>query len=173
MSKYRVKRHAVVQPEDAAYRLIPLTQNQNAIVDLSDFDWLMKWNWIAHRNHPKKTFYAVRKGQKGEANTVFMQSFIVGSEVDHRNRNGLDNRRGNLRACTDSQNQANRKAFGKGSKFKGVWFEKQSGKWRSQIMVNRRAIRLGRFDEEEKAARAYDAAAREHFGEFAFTNFPD
>ena len=58
MPKLRVKRHAVTQPLDQSYRLIPLTQGQNAIVDVEDFEWLDQWNWCAQWTG--RHFYAVR-----------------------------------------------------------------------------------------------------------------
>ncbi len=92
--------------------------------------------------------------------------------VDHRNHDGLDNRRENLRPCTRKENQRNQKIqHGKASKFKGV-FRDCPDKWTSLITVNGRKIRLGNFALEEDAAKAYDKAAQQHFGEFACLNFP-
>lgn len=94
--------------------------------------------------------------------------------VDHRDGNRLDNRRGNLRVTTDLKNSWNRRktpgAFS--SQYKGVAWHAGHRKWRAQIQPHGQAISLGAFDVEEDAARAYDAAAREHYGEFACVNFP-
>ena len=97
----------------------------------------------------------------------------MGSEVDHINRDKLDNRRSNLRLVTHTQNCVNASLrVTNTSGFKGVNFYR--GKyWRAYIRVNYRHISLGFFPTAEAAARAYDEAAREHFGEFAFLNFPD
>lgn len=94
------------------------------------------------------------------------------SHIDHVNGDRLDARRDNLRVATPAQNQANRKkAEGKTSRYKGV-SRTRRGKWYAQITVNYVAINLGTFACEEEAARAYDAAAVEHFGDFARLNFP-
>ena len=102
----------------------------------------------------------------------FMHRLVMGcrprEEVDHRNGDGLNNRRHNLRSTTHSLNQANRRRVTGKSGFKGVF--QRSGKWRAYITVAGRFISLGSFITAEEAARAYDVAAREHFGEFACTN---
>lgn len=94
-----------------------------------------------------------------------------GREVDHRNLNRLDNRRSNLRMATRQQNSANcsRKSA---SRFRGVTWDKARGKWAAGVKIDYVRHNLGRFDNEEDAARAYDAAARVAFGEFARLNFP-
>lgn len=95
-----------------------------------------------------------------------------GFEVDHINRNGLDNRRANLRTCTKSENAANREKVGgdTSSKYKGVHRRADSGKWMARIKVNGRRRSLGCFYSEEEAALAYNVAATEEFGEFARVN---
>ena len=85
--------------------------------------------------------------------------------IDHKDRNKLNNKFGNLRLCTSSQNQANTVSNG----YKGVSRNKK--KWRARIMFKRKEIRLGNFDNQEDAARAYDIKALELFGEFAKLNF--
>jgi hypothetical protein len=96
-------------------------------------------------------------------------------DVDHRNRDRLDNRRGNLRSATDSQNGANKSksTTRSHSKFKGVTFHRNTGRWQAAIKHHDRCIYLGLFDAEENAARAYDHAALRIFGEFARPNFPE
>jgi hypothetical protein len=107
-----------------------------------------------------------------------MHSFLLGGstrsfQIDHVNGNGLDNRRENLRRCSTSEQARNRpKQLNARSRFKGVWWSKTAEKWQSSIMLSGKSVHLGIFDEEVSAAVAYDRAAREHFGEFARTNFP-
>ena len=98
---------------------------------------------------------------------------MKGMVVDHIDGNGLNNRRSSLRICTHRQNMWNSRPRGKGSKYKGVCWDKSRKRW---IVVVRRGdlhIHLGRFDDEVEAARAYDRKAFELFGEFAYLNFPD
>lgn len=94
-------------------------------------------------------------------------------EVDHINGIRDDNRIANLREATPSQNQANRVAKGGASKFRGVISSTSKvNPWCAQIRLNGRGYHLGQFPTEEDAARAYDGAARLHYGEFARLNFP-
>lgn len=94
-------------------------------------------------------------------------------EVDHKNRNPLDNRRCNLRPATKSNNQRNVVSKRSG-KFKGVFkfALKHKIKWRARICHNGKQISLGLFDSQELAAQAYDSKAKEWHGEFARLNFP-
>jgi hypothetical protein len=96
-----------------------------------------------------------------------------GMETDHINHDGLDNRRVNLRSCTQAENQHNQqpRKKAKSSVFKGVCYSKNGDKWQSYITVNRKIINIGYFLSEIKAALAYDEAARKYYGEFAHTNF--
>lgn len=97
-----------------------------------------------------------------------------GELVDHINHNTLDNRKGNLRNCTHSENHGNEYAApGKTSKYKGVSKHTQTGRFRACIKHQRKYIHLGYFKKEKEAARAYDKAAKEHFGGFAYLNFKE
>jgi hypothetical protein len=93
--------------------------------------------------------------------------------IDHRNHIGLDNRRSNLRKATKAQNNRNRKKkIGSGvSIYKGVAWHKYRKKWYAAIYADGRKIFLGYFDDETKAAKAYDVAAIKYHGEFASLNF--
>jgi hypothetical protein len=93
--------------------------------------------------------------------------------ADHIDGNGLNNTRANLRLCSHSENIRNQRlrvSDVKRSRFKGVTFYPDTGRWKAVIHHNKVRYSLGIFEIEEEAARAYDAAARERFGEFARTN---
>lgn len=95
-----------------------------------------------------------------------------GLEVDYINGDGLDNRRENLRNCTRRQNNRNARPRGGSSRYKGVCWDKHCEKWFAYIRVEWDLKRLRYFALEEEAARAHDAAAVEHLGEFARPNSP-
>src|SRR6267154_392225 len=166
---YKIQRHAVVQPQNPLYKLIPLTRNQNALVDAADYEWLNKWNWIALWDSRACSFYALRRGGISMHRTIL--SCGPDEEGDHKNHDTLDNRRDNFRKCTQQQNKCNkRKARNNTSGFKGVVFRKSSRKWRAYISCNKIRIWLGSFDSAECASKAYDEAAKRLHGQFAFDN---
>lgn len=155
---------------------IPLSQGLVALVDDEDADLVLsagKWSAARRRN----TFYAVRQARRpdGTKYILKMHRFLTGHErTDHRNGDGLDNRRSNLRHATNAENLRNRGATSQNtSGFKGVGLNQRSGRWRASIKIDGRQIHLGMHATPEDAARAYDAAARQHFGEFAWLNFPE
>lgn len=112
--------------------------------------------------------------------SVVMHRVILGEEcegrnVDHRNLDKLDNRRSNLRYASQSQNIANSVKWSTratSSKYKGVSWQKNAGKWAAYVMVARKRRHLGLFEDEMDAALAYDEAAREQWGEYGRFNFP-
>lgn len=109
---------------------------------------------------------------------VLLHRFIVGApdglEVDHKNGDGLDCRRSNLRLATRTQNAANRsKQWGTVSRFKGVYLNRKTGKWQAQIWCEKKQFRGRIVETEEEAARDYDRLAVIHAGEFASLNFPE
>ena len=96
---------------------------------------------------------------------------LNGYQIDHRDINGLNNRKGNLRVATKSQNRANiGLPVNSTSGHKGVTWDAATQKWRARIGVDGSRIHLGLFDFVIEAARAYNAAAIKHFGEFACLN---
>ena len=152
---------------------IPLSRGLIAIVDDNDVEWLSQWTWSASTT---KAPYAVsRLLRDRRSKRISMHRLITnapdGVLVDHINRNILDNRRSNLRLVTPSQNSQNsgRHSDSK-SPYKGVHLNKYGG-WVVEIWIGGKNVYLGTFKAAEDGARAYDAAAREHFGEFAHTNF--
>jgi len=164
-----------------AFRKIPLTQDKYAIVDPERHEELSKYNWFAIRS--ERGYYALRmtKAKRGSGvkqNAVRMHRVILKPPkdriIDHINHNGLDNRMANLRLATMQQNMWNkRKQRGNySSQYKGVNWSKNENKWVSRITCNGKTISLGYFDDEKEAAKAYDAKAKELFGEYAAPNLP-
>lgn len=154
---------------------IPLTQCKFALVDDADFDWLNQWKW--HTLKGGKNFYAQRNVQSGDKRRkVLMHREILPgpARVDHRDRDGLNNQRGNLRAASHRQNIHNqRKREGRTTPFKGVYPRTNGAKeprWESQIRINGCLRYLGLFSDEKDAARAYNNAAVEAYGKFARLN---
>lgn len=155
---------------------IKLTRGKSTIVDDKLFDELNKYKWTTAKC--KDTYYAIRaSSRKPKRKSILMHVQIMGTpkgmETDHVNHNGLDNRIENLRVCSNTQNKHNRLIYSNNkSGYKGVTWFKPVKKWRASIVVNKKQIVLGYFANIEDAARAYDEAAIENFGEFASTNFP-
>jgi hypothetical protein len=147
---------------------IPLTQGLFAAVDDDDFEWLSQWKWSVNRCAGDLVYAARRNGRKHEK----MHRLIMGFpslDVDHKDGNGLNNQRDNLRIGTRSQNAVNRGPDQRNSSgFKGVSLD--HGRWRARIRIGRVLVSLGHYGTAEEAARAYDTAAIEHFGDFAYLN---
>jgi hypothetical protein len=161
-------------------KLIPLTQGYFAKVSDEDFEFLSQWKWCVHIDKTRsKTFYAKRKiWVNGKSVDIRMHRVIMGAakgfEVDHRDRDGLNNQRENLRIATKSQNQWNQRPYKIGSsKYKGVMKDKRIKKkpWIAKITVNNVQIILGSYKEEIEAAKAYDYASFMYHGEFGYRNF--
>ena len=135
-----------------------------ALVNERDWGWLSRHKWYYHKEGQSE--YAQRRSG---CHTVRMHRVILeappGIEVDHRNHNGLDNRRRNLRLATKSQQRANSRST---SRFKGVSWNRWAGEWQARIQVKGKQIHLGYFKRKQDAAHAYRATARQYFGEFAF-----
>lgn len=152
---------------------IRLSQGKVAVVSDHRFEFLNQWKWKAQRND--KGWYAVRQEKvNGKYKTLLMHKEIAnppdGFQVDHKDLDGLNNVDENLRICTQTQNTRNRNKFANNqSGYKGVW--RDGDKYRAAIRVDNKPIHLGMFIDPVDAAHAYDAKARELFGEFARTNF--
>lgn len=160
---------------------IPLTRGHTAIISSVDVDLTqLKWCSVIHPD--SLTVYAQRaikiNGKRGTQviHRVIMERILgrplaKNELVDHEDRNGLNNRRENLRLATRSQNVWNRNTNSKNtSGYKGVFWYKRSQVWKAMITVHKHQKFLGYFHDPKDAARAYNKAALEHFGEFAVLN---
>jgi hypothetical protein len=152
-----------------------------ALVDDEDYELVMQYRWhVTEAKRPRKQGvteagpYVVCQPRRG-VSRVRMHTLITGwNYVDHKDHDGLNNQRSNLREATASLNGANRrKMAGYSSVFKGVSWLKKQRIWVAKIRIDGQLRYLGRFRNEADAARAYDAAARAAWGEFAYLNFPN
>lgn len=166
---------------------IPLSSGRQgfALVDDDDFATVSALKWQPDR-HGKITYarhiHYIKGGKGTNTKAILLHRFVLGLHeqafpfVDHIDANGLNCQKGNLRPCTNAQNQQNyqRLRANKTSRYKGVSTARQRrGKpWQAAICIDKKRIYLGSFDDEQEAAVAYDRAAVMHFGEFAATNFP-
>lgn len=161
---------------------IQLTRGKVALVDDEDFDWLNQWKWFALKD--KYTDYARRNlpNINGKRSSIMMHRLILGItdfevEVDHKDHNGLNNQRNNLRQASKSQNLANQNSHkNSSSKYLGVSLVKSKYKdrvyftWRAQIMKDGVKFHLGCYKTEIEAAKSFNNGAIEIHGEFANLN---
>lgn len=147
-------------PDENSIRYIPLTQGKQAIVDAADYEWLMQWKWCATER--KHTWYAVRNQASAETkhkkSSILMHRQILGLSsraelADHRDGNGLNNTRSNLRAATTQQNSFNsRKHRDSTNHLKGVYWHARAKKWMASVCKDGKQIYLGLFTRPEDAA---------------------
>jgi hypothetical protein len=174
---FRAKPQPVVRleppkPPSDDVRYIPLTKGKFAIVDAADYEWLSKHKWYAQAKRDAKGFYAARNGGR---QTVFMHREIMqtpeGKVVDHEDGNGSDNRRANLRNCSQLQNSQNSQRRRGKSRLRGVY--RRGNKWEAKVFYKGKEYYLGLFDDEVEAAKVRDRKAYELAGPFAYLNFPE
>ena len=137
-----------------------------AFIDLEDIDKVKDIKWCLNS---KGYVYSRKLG-------LYLHRYLMNPSddevVDHINHCKYDNRRCNLRICSQQQNTMNKLKYRGRSQYKGVCWIKQSKKWHVKIRVNNKQKSIGSYDSEEEGAIAYDKAAILHFGGFASTNFP-
>ncbi len=156
-------------PQGETVKMIPLGGGFYAYADAADCEWLNQWTWYLQNG------YAVRR----ENNKVISMHREItqapkGMEVDHKNRNELDNTRENLRVCTRAENARNRhKPRNTSSRFWGVSYIKDRAKYMAFVCYQGEVVSCGCFTDEIEAARARDHKAVELLGEAAQLNFPE
>lgn len=152
-------------------RAIPVKGGWFALVDEVDYQWLSSRKWYLNQ-----TGYAIANGRNIAGRCIdFMHTEILsppdGFVTDHANHCKLDNRRSNLRLCSETENRFNLPLRADNTTgFKGVY--RRGKRWKAQLTAEGKHYFLGSFPTPEEAARAYDTKAVETFGRFASLNFP-
>lgn len=144
---------------------IKLTQNKWAIVDDEDFGRIIQYKWYFEHGY-------ARRDENGK--NIYMHRFILGIDdrrvIDHKNRDGLDNRKENLRICNQSLNCANQRINSANtSGYKGVSWNKTLRYWTASVKLHGKT-KVKYFNVKEDAAKAYNEMALEKFGEYALLN---
>lgn len=156
---------------------------KTVLMDSEDYDFLMQWNWSIRFdrrvNAANNNYYAQRcyQDENGKTRTISMHRLLMnpprGLVVDHINGNGLDNRRCNLRICTQSQNMMNSKPYGVTSKYKGVQlYSKVDPNKKYKVLIGKdgKSYFVGYFPDEVSAALAYNEASKKYHGEYGYIN---
>jgi hypothetical protein len=162
---------------------IQLTKGYVALVDDEDFERVSQFKWHAqiscHKDGSIRTVYANRSVRNvyGIRAKQPLSSFILEIDtglyciIDHKDGNGLNHQKLNLRKASKSQNGQNQQlSIRNTSGFKGVHWSSTAEKWQTIITVNGEVLNLGYFSDKKDAAQAYNEAATKHFGEFAALN---
>lgn len=154
-NKLKLKFKGLIQPKD--YKLIPSTKGKFAKVDNEDFEELSKYNW--YYNESNKTI-----AHNGVGIARIITKCKKGYVVDHINGDGLDNRKSNLRICTQKDNLKNRKYWGKNwhEKYNGVIYNKLLNKWSAVIKDSYEFYFIGNFETDLEAAKAFDEYAKKY-----------
>lgn len=162
---------------DGTIAIVPLTMGYVAIIDAADREFVAPHNWTVmigkRADGTIKYLYAYRKSKKSEGvpRTILLHRFLMGEPegilIDHRDRDGLNCRKSNLRTATISQNGCNQGLRSNNtSGFKGVSRERRTDKWVAQIAHKSEQVYLGTHSTLEAAARAYSDASKRLHGDF-------
>jgi hypothetical protein len=155
--------------------LVPLTRGYFATIDAADAPEILRHKWAASVRKGRRAVYAVRQVRvDGKMQCIWMHRQIAGTPAgmltDHKDRDGLNNRRSNLRAATRAQNQVNADRP-RGQFLRGTRPARKPGVWQAYIQYEKRRLHLGSFPTEAAAHAAYLEAAKRLHGEFRHPDF--
>lgn len=152
---------------------VELTHGKFAIIDDESEELIKKYKWF-YAPRSKNEYAATTIWRKNKSEILLMHRLIMGAQkgetIDHKNGDGLDNQKNNLRKVSTSQNIQNSRL--KTGKYKGVSFSKRRNNYESYINLSDKKVTLGSFRSDVAAACAYDFAAVKYFGDYARLNFP-
>lgn len=155
---------------------IKLTQGKYTLVDNDDYEYLSQWKWRYHNlGYAVRTMHVAYINGKAIKKEIMMHRLIMNPEkgmvIDHKNRNKLDNRRANLRVCTQAKNRLNSiKKSNNTSGYIGVCWDKTKNKWLASIHLHGKQKYLGRYDTAQEASKVRDEAAKQYYGEYGMLN---
>jgi hypothetical protein len=156
-------------------KMIQLTKGKVAIVDDKDYPMVSRKQWHTSFTGGGENKYPHAKTTNSLSMARFLMNPPTQMMVDHINHDTLDNRRSNLRICTNQENAMNSLKYnrktGTSSNYKGVSYDKKKRKWHAYIQTNGHQRHLGYFVNQEEAARSYDLAAKRYFKEYSLLNF--
>lgn len=141
------------------------------IIDEEDYNLVSRYTWYLAKRH--KNYYVITGSGN---NKILLHRLILNVierniHVDHINHDGLDNRKLNLRICSNTENRRNqRKRKNTSSKYKGVYWDKSKKKWAVIVTFEKKKYFLGRFNDEIDAAKCYNEFAKKYHKEFALLN---
>lgn len=171
--RHHPRRPLLENPDDPTTLLVPLTQNQFAIIDKVDRERVVSMPWSASRDKNGSWYAHSKLNDRRISLHRHLMELPGDIEVDHIDRNPLNCRRNNLRPATRSQNCANRAYTNTASGYRGVSPVKEGRKWQARARYKGRLLYLGVFDDPADAARRVDAFWRDEVGEnYAYLNFP-
>lgn len=149
-------------------------QQHTVLVDAEDYALISRYPWVTSKKANGMYYVEATIYHNGKKSKIFLHRLVMGMqqlEIDHRNRNGLDNRKCNLRYCTKRLNAANSKRVNKFG-YKGIWRYPKSVNFVARINKGKKRVEYGPFKTAKAAALAYDKLALQLYGEFAALNFP-
>jgi len=175
LENIRSLKYPTIKQDMGSYLVIGVYE-YDVLIDSEDWERIKDKHWKIKKSNLKKglCYFITAFGTQKKYNTYkqeYMHRFIMNfpnSQVDHISGNTLDNRKSNLRVCTVSENGCNqKKRKDNTSGYKGVSWDKRSGRWYAMITKNKKQHNLGYYTTAEEAYAAYCKAAKELHGEFA------